>query len=461
MAPQDQCFVPISEISSYLQRWAIRARVTSKSQLRTFAKGGGNGKVFHVHLLDAHGGEIRASFFNEAADANFDKLQPGKCYTFSRGNVRVANRQYNPCDHRYEISFDKMAQIEEADDDKQIETVKLSLTDLKSVETRALPCSVDLCGIITGEGSAISFTSREGKELLKRDITIADDTASSMTVTIWGERAKQQDSAFQGNPVVCLKGVTIKEWNGGRSGSLSEGGALIFKATVPEAKRVEEWWSNGGKSQSLTALSKTTGGGSSRAMNAKQLDLTAVRQACEQVYQQPEIFSVVCRLALVQMQKRGEPQPLYYTACQEPKDGRALPCNRRVDSSGFCGACNRAGKAAPRFSLRCRFSDAGDNAWITTFHEAAQQLVGITSEEAQSLEQGEGGREELEGAIMAKYFSRPLQVTLRAKLDSYNGETRTSVTCIDARPVSCGERGRAMLKELRELIAAGPDIKVA
>jgi len=151
----------------------------------------------------------------------------------------------------------------------------------------------------------------------------------------------------------------------------------------------------------------------------------------------------------------------FNTICQELREGKSMPCNRRVDGSGFCGACNRAGKAAPRFSLRCRFSDAGDNAWITTFHEAAQQLVGITSEEAQSLEQGEGGREALEGHIMSKYFNRPLQVTLRAKLDSYNGETRTNVTCIDARPVSCGDRGRAMLKELRELISTGPDVKMA
>jgi len=457
MAPMEQCIIPISELSTYIQRWTLRARVTSKSPLRTFSKGGGNGKVFHVHILDVHGGEIRASFFNETADVHFDRLQVGKCYSFSRGAVRIANRQYNTCDHRYEITFDKLAQIEEAEDDNQIETVKLSITNLKSVETRTLPCSVDLCGVVTSANSVFTVTSKEGKELLKRDITIADDTASSITVTIWGDRAKQEDSVFQGNPVVCLKGVVIKEWNGGRSGSLSEGGMLVFRSAAPEAKRVEEWWSGGGKAQSLTALSKAFGGGSSRAANAKQLDLSELRRASEQVLHQPETYSVFCRLALVQMQKRGEPQPLYYMACQELRDGKSLPCNRRVDSSGFCAACNRAGKAAPRFNLRCRFSDAGDNAWITTFHEAAQEVVGLTSEQAQGIEQSEAGREALEGAIMSKYFHRPLQVTLRAKLDTYNGEMRSNVTCVDARPVSYGERGRALLKELREFIAAGPD----
>jgi len=461
MAPTGECcFLPISEISAYVQRWTIRARVTSKSQLRTFSKGAGNGKVFHIHVLDVHGGEIRASFFNEVADEWFPKLQVGKCYSLCRGNVKIANRQYNPCDHRYEITFDKLAQIEEVVDDEQIEAVKLSLTDLKSVQTRSVPCNVDLCGVVTSASPAVAFTSREGKDLLKREIVVADDTANTMNVTIWGDRAKQDDALFEGNPIVCLKGVVVKEWNGGRSGSLSEGGALVFKSTIPEAQRMERWWSQGGKSQSLNALSRAGGGGSSsRNANAKPMDLGEVRRMSEQLLQTTETYSVHCRLALVQMQKKGEPQPLYYMACQELKEGRALPCNRRVDSSGFCAACNRAGKAAARFNLRCRFSDCGDNAWLTTFHEAAQQVIGITSEEAERLEQGEGGREALESAIMGKYFNQPMQVTLRAKLDTYNGESRTNITCIDARPVSCGERGRALLKEVSEFIAASPEVQ--
>merc|ERR1711972_238861 len=93
-------------------------------------------------------------------------------------------------------------------------------------------------------------------------------------------------------------------------------------------------------------------GGGSRRTTARAVDLSAMRQLSEQVLDQPELCSVVCRLALVQLQKKDEVQPLYYTACQEFKEGKSLPCNRRVDSSGFCASCNRAGKAAPRFNLR-------------------------------------------------------------------------------------------------------------
>lgn len=142
-----------------------------------------------------------------------------------------------------------------------------------------------------------------------------------------------------------------------------------------------------------------------------------------------------------------------YMACQEPKEGNGLPCNRRIDSSGFCAACNRAGKAAPKLNLRCRFADFCDGAWLTTFHEPAQRALGMTAEEAQALEAGEGGREDLETKVRSCYFQQPLQVTVRAKLDNYNGEPRTNISCVDARPVARGEHGRAMLQEIEAMLA--------
>jgi len=39
---------------------------------------------------------------------------------------------------------------------------------------------------------------------------------------------------------------------------------------------------------------------------------------------------------------------------------------------------------------------------------------------------------------------------VRAKCETYNGESRTNVSCIDARPVPLGQHGRAMLKEVLE-----------
>nr|AEH58813.1 replication protein A large subunit [Karenia brevis] len=458
MAAVDQ-FFPISEISPYHTKWTIKARVTSKAPVRTFGKSGG--KVFSVDLLDALGGEIRSTFFNQAADKFLDVLKPGACFTFSKGRVRIADRRYTALNHRYELIFDADAIIEPAKDEGTIEALKFNITSLRAIQSKTLPCGVDLCGVVTAVRPLMTVRNKEGQELLKRDITIADDTATSMTVTLWAERAKQEDRVFEGYPVVGVKGVTVKEWNGGRGGSLLASGALVFKPTFEEAKRVQQWWSEGGSSQTLLDISQTTGGdGGGRNRNAAAATLAGVRQAADRLTDQPEIFSVAARLAIVQMRKQGEVQPLQYLACQEPRENSSLPCNRRVDSSGFCSFCNRAGKVAARLNIRCRFVDFEDQAWMTTFHEAAQRVLGMSAEDVRAMEQGTGDemadgedrREKLEAAVRARYFEKPLSLVVRAKLDTYNGEVRPNITVVDARPISRGEHGRVMLKEINQIL---------
>eukprot|EP00933_Yihiella_yeosuensis_P015956 TRINITY_DN1377_c1_g1_i1.p1 TRINITY_DN1377_c1_g1~~TRINITY_DN1377_c1_g1_i1.p1 ORF type:complete len:467 (+),score=129.39 TRINITY_DN1377_c1_g1_i1:62-1462(+) len=454
---ETQGFLPISELSSYTKGWTICARVTAKGQLRTFKSrnGGADGKVFHVELLDNEGGEIRASFFNQAVDLHHDRLEKGKCFTFSRGTVKVANRQYNTTNHRYELTFDKEVIIEEVEDNASIENFKLNLSTLKAVQGKALPATVDLCGVIVSFKEALAFTSKDGKDLVKREIVLADDTAHSMSVTLWGDRAKQEDTNFEGNRVICIKGVIVKEWNGGRTGSLLEAGELVLIPTIPEAETVRKWWSEGGSSQPLTPLSQDSpaaGAISGRAPAAKSGTFADVRRAAEMQVSGTENFSVVCRLALVQTKKQGEDQPLYYMACQEPREGSSLLCNKRVDSSGYCPSCQKAGKTAARLNIRCKFVDDEDSAWLTTFHEAAQKVLTMDADEVKQLESGEG-REGLEKALRHKFYQQQFQVSVRAKQDTYNGESRTNVTCNDARPVPIAEHSRLLMKEIQDMLA--------
>jgi len=234
---------------------------------------------------------------------------------------------------------------------------------------------------------------------------------------------------------------------------------MVFKPDGPEAKRAQEWWAQGGSSQTLVDISQVVagaGGGSSRAVTSTSL--AGMRIAAERLGNEPQLFSVVARLALVQLSKQGEPQPLTYMACQEIVEGKGWPCNKRVDESGFCPGCNRTGKVAARLVARCRFVDFEDGAWITSFHEAATKVIGMSGEEIRAMElaakdKGEAGREELDAKIREHYFAKPISLTIRAKSGSYNGEPRTDIAVIDAKPVSHGVQGRSMLKDIQDMLA--------
>ena len=58
-------------------RWTIKARVTQKSDIKTWSNQKGDGKLFSVTLMDETG-EIKATAFNAVVDELFDKLQEGK-----------------------------------------------------------------------------------------------------------------------------------------------------------------------------------------------------------------------------------------------------------------------------------------------------------------------------------------------------------------------------------------------
>jgi len=449
--------LPISEISSYHTKWTIKARVTAKGNTRTFSKGSNTGKVFSVDLLDKENGEIRASFFNDAVD-KFDKLiEIGKCYVFSRGSVKIANRQYNPCNHRYEITFDRDGIVAPSGDDADIKAFQFKFVDMRTLQGKPLPAKVDICGIVSAFKPAYSFTSKDGKDLVKREITITDDTATSVDVTLWGDRAKTEDAKFDSKPILAIKGVLVKEWNGGRSGSLLQDGALIFQPDGPEAKRIQKWWADGGSSQNIEALSVSGGGGSGARRDAKDATLGDLRKVVESIPEKPEVYSVVTRLSTVQTRKQGEIQPLTYMACTLPREGTALLCNRRVDESGYCSGCAQHGNPVPRLNIRCRFVDFADSAWLTTFHEAAEKVVGMTADQVRSLEADSppsaGDDRKIDESLKSRYYmSQPLQITIRAKSDSYNGEVRTNISCVDARPVPRREHGRKLLGEIHTML---------
>lgn len=64
----------ISNLTPYQNKWVIKARVTSKSNIRTWNNQRGEGKLFSMDLMD-ESGEIRATCFNDACDKYFEMIQ--------------------------------------------------------------------------------------------------------------------------------------------------------------------------------------------------------------------------------------------------------------------------------------------------------------------------------------------------------------------------------------------------
>eukprot|EP00934_Nitzschia_sp_Nitz4_P007195 Nitzschia sp. Nitz4//scaffold36_size144017//32352//34025//NITZ4_003071-RA/size144017-snap-gene-0.190-mRNA-1//1//CDS//3329549411//7185//frame0 len=102
---------PIAKLNRNQSQWTTKARVVSKSNIRTWSTRKGEGVVFSMELSDTDGMNIRAALFNEAAYKFYDMLQVGSVYIFSKGHLKAANARFNTCKSDLEMTLDCNSEI--------------------------------------------------------------------------------------------------------------------------------------------------------------------------------------------------------------------------------------------------------------------------------------------------------------------------------------------------------------
>lgn len=103
---------PIEALSPYAHKWTIKARCTSKSEIKTWHNKNGEGRLFTVNLLD-ESGEIRATAFKDQCDAFFNVFQEGGVYYISAPcRVQLAKKQFSNLNNDYELTFETGTVVE-------------------------------------------------------------------------------------------------------------------------------------------------------------------------------------------------------------------------------------------------------------------------------------------------------------------------------------------------------------
>jgi len=416
---------PIREISSYNRKWKIKARCTSKSDLRSYMRNGQQGNVFSADLLDHEGGEIRCSFFGDAANKFFDILEKGKVYTFANGSVKVANKKYNSLNHNYEIAFaEATAEIVQQDDDSSIEQMNWNIQSIRSLMNKEPPFNTDLCGTIHKyEPVSTIRTKKDNNEVSKRVISIADSSGSSIDVTLWADLANMDDKYFEGAPSVALKSVGIREW-GQRSGSLSVKTNFVSDPSNVDVKKQSEWWKTSGGVAELTNLTQVQAGGLGAGKTPWVTLAEMKMQGQDQLFlsgSDAKYFNCFARLATLKVTDReGKQQMPFYEAC--PK------CNRKLDANHTCIEHGTV-DPSPRYMFTAAFADLSDHMWLTCFHETGQLIFG-TSADKTKLDIESMAPEKYSNWMKNHQLEGLYKVVVKVKPDEYQGERRPKYSVV-------------------------------
>jgi replication factor A1 len=127
-------YTPIKALNQFNNDWCIKARITKKPDMRTWKNARGEGTLLNIDLIDKDSTRIQATFFNDMARKFNDELTEDAVYTFSGGQVKLANKKFTSIANDYCITFDKDTIIKKCEEDKAITGGAFSFSNLEKIE---------------------------------------------------------------------------------------------------------------------------------------------------------------------------------------------------------------------------------------------------------------------------------------------------------------------------------------
>lgn len=372
----------VSALNMYQNRWTIKCRVTTKSDIRTWSNAKGEGTLFSCELLCSSGCDVKATFFKEAVDKFYNMLEVNQIYTFSGGRLKVANPKWNPCKSTYEITFDQNSEIHKDNDDGQIQQQIFDFVKIADIAQVPENTSIDLLCVVKQVGEVVTLQSKKtGKDLIKCDLTCVDDSGMEINVTSWGDQATRAPAEFANQPVVAFRRARVSDY-GGKSLSTTQGGVSLVNPNIPEAASLKTWWIHGGETAASRSLSTATGGAGKMATFGERKNIKAIKAESMGYNDSPDWIAFKGTLTFIKKDKEGG---AWYTACANTGE----PCKNRfkvtqtTDNNWYCDKCQGTFQnCVRRWIFSGTVTDDTSTTWVSFFNEQAETLFGgVTADE--------------------------------------------------------------------------------
>ncbi|KAK9902800.1 hypothetical protein WJX75_006399 [Coccomyxa subellipsoidea] len=440
---------PIHALNPYSNDWTIRAKLVSKAPLRHFEKGGQQQAVFGIEVVDDRGTTIEITLWRGLAEKFYDHLEEGRVYIFRRGSVKLANKNYKTVRNDYTIHMDSGSEIEQCEDsDVSKMTAKLKFVDFERLPMYAgKKTLVDVLGIVTAVGALGSVKrTRDGTELSRRDVTLVDQGAKTVVVTLWGATAEEVGVQLEQQPeaLISISTCRVTDYNGVSLSTVTRS-VVTVEPDGDRAASLRQWWESNGRTaptqhlgEGLASAKRALGGPPERQTFG---DLHVPKEELPPADAKPQYHTIIATVAHIDAQ-----QALYYEACPDN--------NRKVVKQGkgwFCEYDQQIYMSmVRRYVMLAKCVDASGDCLLSVFNEQAEAMLGMSADEISVLKEDEANPAKLEAVLKSAQWSEWV-LRVQSRTQEYNGEVRQRLSVASLKPVSFVEESRRMVQELERM----------
>ena len=342
----------------------------------------------------------------------------------------MQNRAFNKTDHDFELTLNQNSVLELCENDavsrEALAKIKFKFTPINKIEAmKAEVKVVDVIGVAVEVNELKDVTTRAGKTVRKREVTLMSGDSAKVGLTLWAEEAERFSAL---NKVVAVKSAKIAEWNGVKSLNLSFGGALEVDPDLDEAAMLRIWFED--NKHSINSNPESSHPRRNFELSgADFVTLAEMKGRFNSGGDDLKVYNVEAYVTEVNS------EVFSYKSCGSGD------CNRKkVNADGICGKCGQKDNFIERFVLRASLTDMTDNQWVTAFDEVAREAIfGGQVDAAEMVKMRVENPIKFGNVIYGAKFKR-YRFRLNCKRDNYNGQDRLKVTVINALLVDAGSK---------------------
>ncbi|KAH8583810.1 replication A1 large subunit [Cryptosporidium sp. chipmunk genotype I] len=455
--------MPIREVNVNRQSISVKGRIVQKSSLQTLKSGL---RFFHLDIIDKDNDVIRVKFWRQKAEEYYNILHHGSVYILKcTGNdVVVSNTKFNDTSNPYEINFSDRCLIKkvENDDHSICKTPKYVFSTVKDIKEISVPSIVDLIGIVRQFSPCTKVISKKNNdEVSRRTISVVDKTGFLVNITLWGELAEVSDDKLSGNPVVALKSIQIKDYQGRQGSTLNGRSNMEFSIDDSKMEELRIWFDSIGSSIRFESISNLSPSESPNNIGVSEKiysggTLKDIRSRMEDnEFSSIQSFQVIARISKIGSINVNQQVPgdksgsLTYDACPA--------CKKKVlFSTSYCEKCDESVVPETKFLFPVTIEDHTCSLTVQCFHEIGSTFIKELSASA-CKEMEQNNDKKLNFILNLQCMWRHYNLKIQLKAEEYNNQKKTRAIIQSAEPIDLDQISCIMLESISQSILGKPN----